>query len=270
LIAPACHDTAAAISGIPAQGDDWAYISSGTWSLVGTLLDKPCAGAEAAQLNFTNLGAVGGRICFLRNVNGLWLLNQCVDAWRAAGECQSAENLIDAAARFPAPEIFIDVDDPDLLAPGDMPRRLSSQLERKYGTKAPSPASPAAMTSLIFHSLAARYAQVLRQAEALTGKHFEHLYVVGGGSKNVMLNRLTQRATGKQLIVGAQESSTIGNFSVQLAALDQVHSNDANRQGVEHGPVSRWAAMLSGPIQSLHSAVGVRHARAAQGIEENT
>ena len=129
LIAPACHDTASAIAGIHAHGDDWAYISSGTWSLVGTLLDQPWAGPEAARLNFTNEGGVGGTICFLRNVNGLWLQDQWMEAWKANGEHHSVEDLIDAAATLPSPQALIDVDDPQLIAPGRMPERIATQLE---------------------------------------------------------------------------------------------------------------------------------------------
>ncbi len=267
LIAPACHDTASAIAGIPARGDDWAYISSGTWSLVGALLDKPCAGPEAARLNFTNEGGVGGKICFLRNVNGLWLLNQCMEAWQASGESRTVESILDAAAKLPAPKFLFDVDDPDLLSPGNMPERIALQLERKHGPQAELLSSPPAMTNLILHSLAARYAALLDQVEGLTGKQFQRLYVVGGGSKNTLLNRLTQRATEKQLIVGAQESSTLGNFSVQLAALEQMHATGAGRYGVEHDSVARWAAVLSGPILSLHSTLGLRPTDAMQSTE---
>ena len=125
----ACHDTASAIAGIHAQGNDWAYISSGTWSLVGALLDQPCAGPESARLNFTNEGGVGGKICFLRNVNGLWLLNQCIEAWQSDGEHRTAEQLVEAASVLPAPEALLDVDDPQFFAPGRMPERIAMQLE---------------------------------------------------------------------------------------------------------------------------------------------
>ncbi len=268
LIAPACHDTASAIAGISvedgAQDGDWAYISSGTWSLVGTLLDAPCAGSEAARLNFTNEGGVGGKICFLRNVNGLWLLNQCVDAWQAAGNRPSMESLLQAAARLPAPEILLDVDDPDLLVPGNMPDKILAQLQKKCGTAALSFSSPAAMTNLILHSLALRYATVLHQAETLTGKKFARLYVVGGGNKNLLLNQLTRQATGLELLCGAQESSTLGNFSVQLAALENIDRSSTN-QGVEHGAVAFWAGVLG---NSIHAAAKIRPENAALAIEE--
>lgn len=247
LIAPACHDTASAIAGIPAQGNDWAYISSGTWSLVGTLLDKPCAGAEAARLNFTNEGGVGGTFCFLRNVNGLWLLNQCMEAWQSAGERRSLESLLVNAATLPAPKVLLDVDDPDLLAPGNMPERILAQLVRKQSPSEEARTCPAAMISLILHSLAARYATVLQQAEALTERHFQRLYVVGGGTKNALLNRLTQQATGLEIFLGAQESSTLGNFSVQLATLEKMQAGGRPHDGVEHDAVARWATVLSAP-----------------------
>ena len=170
LIAPACHDTASAIAGIHAHGDDWAYISSGTWSLVGTLLDQPCAGPESARLNFTNEGGVGGTICFLRNVNGLWLQDQCMEAWKSDGEHRTVEELIEAAATLPSPQALIDVDDPQLIAPGRMPERIAMQLENAGVSAKPFLRSPPAMINLILHSLAARYAAVLHQIEALTAK----------------------------------------------------------------------------------------------------
>ena len=272
LIAPACHDTASAIAGIPARGGsgrNWAYISSGTWSLVGTVLDEPCAGPEAARLNFTNEGGIGGKFCFLRNVNGLWLLNQCMDAWQATGERWTVESLIEAAAKLPTPAILLDVDDPDLLTPGNMPEKIAAQTTQKQAAEVELRSSPPAMAGLILHSLARRCATVLQEAETLTGIQFEHLYVVGGGSRNKLLNRLTQRATGMHLIVGAAESSTHGNFAVQIAALEQVHPAAASAAGVEHDAVARWAAALPDPLQSFTSHTGDSPTRAAQPDKEN-
>ena len=252
LIAPACHDTASAIAGIHAHGDDWAYISSGTWSLVGTVLDRPCAGPESARLNFTNEGGVGGTICFLRNVNGLWLQDQCMEAWKADGESRSVEELIEAAAKLPSPQSLIDVDDPQLIAPGRMPERIATQLEDAGISAKPFLSSPPAMVNLILHSLAARYAAVIDQIEALTAKKFRRLYIVGGGSRNLLLNRLTQRATQLEMVCGAQESSTLGNLSIQLAALEKPqldlageYGENGNLQGVDREAVSYWAGMLA-------------------------
>ena len=252
LIAPACHDTASAIAGIHAQSDDWAYISSGTWSLVGTLLDQPCAGPESARLNFTNEGGVGRTICFLRNVNGLWLQDQCVEAWKADGEHRTVEELLEAAATLPSPHVLIDVDDPQLIAPGRMPERIAMQLENGGVPAKPFLSSPPAMINLILHSLAARYAAVLHQIETLTAKQFRRLYIVGGGSRNLLLNRLTQRATQLELVCGAQESSTLGNVSIQLAALERRQfesvgecGENVEQQGVDREAVSSWAGVLA-------------------------
>ncbi len=252
LIAPACHDTASAIAGIHAHGDDWAYISSGTWSLVGTLLDHPCAGPESASLNFTNEGGVGGAICFLRNINGLWLQDQCMETWKAAGESHSVEDLIEAASKLPSPESLIDVDDPQLIAPGKIPERIATQLENAGISAKPFLSSPPAMVNLILHSLAARYAAVIDQIETLTSKRFRRLYIVGGGSRNLLLNRLTQRATQLELVCGAQESSTLGNISIQLAALEKQqfdpigeYRENVQQAGVDREAVSSWAGMLA-------------------------
>jgi rhamnulokinase len=163
LIAPACHDTAAAIAGIPATGNDWAYISSGTWSLVGTLIEQPRNGPEAAADNFTNLGAVGDRICFHKNVNGMWLIRQCTDQWALDGRVWPVADLVAASEKVPCPEGLLDVDDPDLLLPERMPQRINSQrAQRGLAPLDESPANAPAFASLIFHSLAARYAKCPR------------------------------------------------------------------------------------------------------------
>lgn len=243
LIAPACHDTASAVAGIPAYGDDWAFLSSGTWSLVGTLLHQPCASQEAARFNFTNEGAVGGNICFLRNVNGLWLLQQCIAAWNAAGERWSMEALVAAAESVPSPRYLLNVDDPDLLHPDRMPQRIIAALQREHGGVLSSLTdTPPAIARLVLQSLAARYAAVLREAELLTAHKFRRMFVVGGGSKNRLLNTLTQQATGLEIVRGDAESSTLGNFAVQLAALNNAESKTA---GVQHKDGLHWAAVLS-------------------------
>ncbi|HET9086917.1 MAG TPA: rhamnulokinase family protein [Acidobacteriaceae bacterium] len=241
LIAPACHDTASAVAGIPAEGDEWAFLSSGTWSLVGTLLKVPCAGRDAAEFNFTNEGAADGNICFLRNINGLWLLQCCMDTWKAVGKPLTLESLLEAAGKLPPPPRLLDVDDPELLSPRDMPQRISNCLYSQHPEASPTdPSTPAAIVNLIMHSLAARYAAVLKQAEQLTGKRFQHLYVVGGGSRNNLLNQLTQQATGLDVICGAVESSTIGNFAVQLSALESGSRTTASQEDI-----SKWARVLN-------------------------
>ena len=244
LLAPACHDTASAIAGIPAQGDDWAFISSGTWSLVGTVLDQPCATPDAMRANFTNLGGAGGQTCFLKNVNGMWLLQRCLDHWQANGQAAwTASELIEEVGKLPAPAVLLDIDDPDLLLPGDMPERINHQLRRRgFAPLASGPASAPAYANLIFHSLAERYAQVLRSAAAVAGKKFNRLFIVGGGSRNRALNRLTSERAGLPVELGSPESATIGNFAVQLAALEcgSWSSPEVPREAIAH-----WAASLA-------------------------
>jgi rhamnulokinase len=219
LIAPACHDTASAIAGIPGSTDDTAYISSGTWSLVGAVLDRPCNTPQAFEKDFTNQGGVAGQTCFHKNVNGMWLLRQCIDCWNAQGNLQwTVPELIARADGLPADQTF-DVDQEDLMLPGDVPGRINQQ--RRQAGLAPlseeSQDAPA-LASLILHSLAARYAEVFRDLVNVTGKQLRQLYIVGGGSRNQVLNRLTQQATGLKVHCGYVESATIGNFALQLAA----------------------------------------------------
>ena len=241
LIVPGCHDTASAVAGIPAVGDDWAYLSSGTWSLVGAVLDRPCATAGANAAGFTNLGAVGGQVLFHKNVNGLWLLQQSQQAWADAGQPWDVGDLVSAAASAVAPPGLIDADDPDLLLPGDMPARINRQRSRKsLPPLSTDPAAAPAFARLIFESLAARYATVLADIRRFTTRPLRRLFVVGGGSQNALLNRLTADATGLEVHRGAVESSTIGNLAVQLAVVIDGRADTAT--------VARWAAALQPPM----------------------
>ena len=221
LIAPACHDTASAIAGIPALGEDWAYISSGTWSLVGALVPAPIRTAEACADGFTNLAGAGGLTCFHVNVNGMWLLRQSMHEWEKAGKEWDVAELVAAAELEPTPAALIDVDEPELLLPGDMLHRINAQLVRAgHAPLDESPEKAPAFASLIFHSLAARYKQVLEKISAHTGKRLKRLFIVGGANRNQFLNRLTAEATGLEVHRGSPESSTIGNFAIQLAVLE--------------------------------------------------
>jgi rhamnulokinase len=247
LIAPACHDTASAIAGIPATGNDWAYISSGTWSLVGTLLEQPRNGEAAAEENFTNLGAVGGRICFHKNVNGMWLVRQCVEKWAADGKSWTVPELVAAAEKIAKPHGLLDVDDPDLLLAGRMPQRINAQRLRKgFEVLDERPENAPMFASLIFHSLAWRYAKVLDRVAFHSGKKLKRLFVVGGASQNDYLNRLTKEATGLEVFRGAAESSTVGNFAVQLAVLEG--GRDA-ATGAYAEQVSRWAGLFVSALE---------------------
>ena len=242
LVAPACHDTASAVAAIPLDGEDWAYISSGTWSLVGTLLDHPITGAEACAAGFTNQGAAGNRVCFHKNVNGMWLLKQTLAQLCPDGERWPMQGLIAAAESLLVPDSLLDIDDPDLLLPGAMASRINAQLRKKgRATIEETPDGAPRFASVIFHSLAARYATVLRDAERLTRKRFRRLAVVGGGSLNRFLNRLTAEATGLEVCCGVAESATIGNFAIQLATWEGEQNSPAR--------IAHWAHLLT----TLHS-----------------
>jgi rhamnulokinase len=243
LIAPACHDTASAIASIPDTGDDWAYISSGTWSLVGTVLTSPINSPLARSENFTNLRGVDGTICFHKNVNGMWLLRQCLEAWNQAAAQPNSKpltvtQLIHEAASVPPRNYALDVDDPDLLLPGHMPDRINAQLRRRNLPELdPTPLHAPEFASFVFHSLAARYAEVLRNVAIITGKRLHRLYIMGGGSQNEHLNRLTAEATDLQVLRAGTECSTLGNFAVQLASLEPPDSPNGR-------PTAAWAARL--------------------------
>ena len=243
LIVPACHDTASAIAAIPAQGNDWAFISSGTWSLVGTVLDAPCVSDEARQMNFTNLGGVGGTICFLKNVNGMWLLSECMEEWERLGIPYTLAELLEQCASLAKPRVLIDVDDPQLLAPGNMLGKINAQLavHGQENISADYKSAPR-FAKVIFHSLAKRYAEVLAATETITGKKFKRLFIVGGGSKNSLLNRLTAEYSALEVIPGSSESTTIGNFAIQMAALQ---NEGGSSSGVSANSVAGFAETIS-------------------------
>ncbi len=237
LIAPACHDTASAIAGIAMREQPCAYISSGTWSLIGTVLDAPHNGPAARDGNYTNLAAAGGRTLFHKGVSGMWLLRQCLLHWEQEhAASHDLPALLQAAEAAPAPTRCLDVEDPELLLPGDMPARINTHLSQHRCTPLPTASEAAPLyASLIFHSLAAYYATVLREIQAITGKQFRSIHIVGGGSRNTLLNRLVAERTGLPVVAGCPESSTLGNFAVQLAALDGGAIADA---------VQQWALRL--------------------------
>jgi len=243
VILPACHDTASAVAAIPAVGDDWAFISSGTWSLVGTVLNAPCVTGEACAQNFTNLGGVSGRISFLKNVNGLWLLRQCMDEWELQGFNISFEDIVSRCASLPAPPALINVDEPELMLPGNMLGKINSQLERVGQPHfTVNHSNILLVANTIFHSMARRYAEVLSATGKITGRKLRRLFIVGGGSKNRLLNRLTAERTGLEIVLGSPESTTIGNFAVQMAALE---NPQACAGGVTADSVAKWAEWLS-------------------------
>ena len=238
LIVPACHDTASAIAGIPSNLDSTAYICSGTWSLVGTLSPTPITRPEAMQARYTNQGAASGGFCFHTNVNGMWLIKQCMDSWAEQGRAWTIEDLVASAAAAKTPAI-IDVDAEPLLLDGNMPERINQELKLRGLDPIPDVAgNEPAFARLIFESLAGRYATALAHLEEMLDRKLDRIHVLGGGSRNKLLLALTSDRTGLPVEAGEPESSTIGNFAVQLAA-DECRGNPLAADAVRH-----WAAQL--------------------------
>jgi rhamnulokinase len=242
LIAPACHDTGAAVAGIPDASDDWAFISSGTWSLVGTVLEHPCVSLSAFQNNLSNEGGLESRIRFLKNVNGMWLIEESLHFWRDAGTNWNIASLIESCQKLSAPTELLDVDDPELQLPGEMPWRINRVLAKKsLAPYSEAPQNGPRLANLIFHSLAARYASVLDMIRSVTGKTIRRIYIVGGGSRNAYLNRLLHERTGLEVIRGPVESSTIGNAAIQMAVLDGA----VGPLGVSAARTAEWSGGLA-------------------------
>ena len=248
VIAPATHDTASAVVGTPLL-PGWAYISSGTWSLVGVERTAPLltAGAEAA--NFTNEGGAGGTIRFLKNVMGLWVLEGCRREW--GGAAPDIEALIAGAAALPGPVGIIDVDDYGLLHPASMLGAIGAQL---VATGQRVPEAPVAMARVVFDSLALGYARVIAAIERLTGEPIAGIHVVGGGSRNAYLNQATADATGKPVLAGPVEATAAGNVIVQAVATGRLASIADGRAALARGlalarfeprDAGRWADLCA-------------------------
>jgi sugar (pentulose or hexulose) kinase len=212
LIAVGSHDTASAVAGVPAAGPDFAYISSGTWSLAGVELAAPVLTEASRAANFTNETGIDGTVRYLRNVMGLWLLQESLRGWPAA----SLGSLLDEAARRPPLRFVIDPDDPVFLPPGDMPGRIASWLA---GRGEAVPSEPAETVRCILDSLALAYRRAITEAQSLSGRHADVVHVVGGGARNSLLCQLTADATGLPVVSGPAEATALGNVLGQARAL---------------------------------------------------
>jgi rhamnulokinase len=214
VIAPACHDTGSAVAAISAR-DGTAFLSSGTWSLLGTELDAPVITPEALRLNFTNEGGVSGTTRLLKNVMGLWMLQGCRHFWSAHGHSYEYRNLMQMASRQPAFAHLVDPDDESFLRPPDMPAAIDEFCRK---THQPAPASHGAYVRCVLESLALKYRLVLRSLEQISGKRIEQIRVIGGGSKNRLLNQFTADATGRKVLAGPAEATALGNIAMQVLA----------------------------------------------------
>lgn len=217
VVAVGSHDTASSVVAIPAApGGRFAYISSGTWSLVGVELESPVLTDAAQRANFTNEGGVDGRIRFLRNVMGLWILQECLRAWGGEGDVPDLAELLGQAAHAPAFVALFDPDAPGFLAPGNMPERVTNAC-RASGQ--PSPSGRAEMVRAIIESLALAYRRTVRAAQELSAREIEVVHIVGGGSRNELLSQLTADACGLPVLAGPVEASALGNVLVQARTL---------------------------------------------------
>jgi len=227
VVASCSHDTAAAIAAVPVGSDcSWAYLSSGTWSILGTEYNESCLIDEGLQAGFTHEVGLNGSGQILKNLVGLWIVQECNRSWREAGKNYSYDDLVRMAEAEGPSQAHINIEDPRFLSPGDMPRKMADFCRE---TDQPTPQSPPQFVRVALESLALSYARVLSQLSALTGRRFDVLHLVGGGSQNNLLNQLTASAAGIPVLAGPSEATTAGNVLVQGIALGQVESAERLR-----------------------------------------
>ncbi len=244
VYATASHDTASAVAAAPAEGSDWCYISSGTWSLLGVELDSPIVNADSLALNFTNEIGAAGRVRFLKNIAGLWILQECRRAWALEGREYSYEELAQLAAAAPPAPVYLNPD--DFTSPGDMPARIA-RFCRDSGV--PAPEEPGPMARLVLESLAVSYRDKILSLEKLLGRPIHRIHIFGGGSRNRLLNQLTADYSNKPVIAGPAEATAAGNVLVQAMGAGAVKDLDEARAIVRASfPLERFE-----PRPAVHS-----------------
>ena len=231
VIAVASHDTASAVAAVPAEkGSRFAYISSGTWSLLGAELKAPLCREEVMRANYTNEGGLCGTTRLLKNIMGLWIIQECKRAWDREGAEIGFGEIVKLAEAAPAFKAVIDVDDPCFMAPGGMPERIQDYCRR---TNQPVPETRGEIARVVYEGLALKYRWAIERLEKdLLGHEIDVLHIVGGGSKNEMLNRFTAQAIGRKVVAGPSEGTVIGNLLVQAMALGAIDGLDALREVV--------------------------------------
>ncbi|CAE7409301.1 rhaB, partial [Symbiodinium sp. CCMP2456] len=229
VVAPGTHDTASAVAAVPAAGEEpgsWAYLSSGTWSLLGVELDRPMTSREAFEAGFTNEQGVAGKTRFLRNIAGLWLVQELRRDLERQGKSYDYAQLADLAAEAPALRTIVDPNAEDLASPGDSIAKLRGHAER---TAQPIPDTPGQLARCCLDSLALCYADTIERIESLTDYRIATLYLVGGGVNNRLLNQLAADATGRTVKLGPSEATALGNALVQAMGLGLVKDIEALR-----------------------------------------
>lgn len=240
------HDTGSAVAAVPAVGANWAYLSSGTWSLMGVEIAEPLINDRCRELNFTNEIGHGGTVRLLKNIIGLWLVQECRRVWAAAGEVHDYAELTELAAAAEPFRSLIDPDDERFLAPADMPAAIADYCRE---TGQPEPRTPGEFARCCFESLALLYRRTLRRLAALTGMTIETLHIVGGGSRNELLNQFAADACEVKVVAGPVEATALGNVLVQAIAVGEVRDLATGRQLVAEsfgvrtippGPPTAW------------------------------
>ena len=239
VIAVGCHDTASAVAAVPAAVEHWAYLSSGTWSLMGVETLAPVINARALEMNFTNEGGVAGTIRLLKNIMGLWLLQECRRQWQRDGRHYDYAQLTHEAETAAPFRSLINPDAPAFLNPENMPQAIADFCRR---TQQPVPQNDGEFSRCIYESLALQYRRVMAMLEELQGKKIEVLHIVGGGSQNALLNQFTADVIGKPVLAGPIEATALGNVAVQAMAVGEFR----------HLAEARQAIRNSFPIQEFH------------------
>jgi rhamnulokinase len=220
VLAPATHDTGSAVAGTP-LAPGWAYVSSGSWSLVGVERPSPLVNDEVARANFTNEGGVLGTVRFLKNVMGLWILDSCRHEWEERGLSADLDVLLAAAAAIERPPGLVFPDHPRFFSPKSMTAELQGALAE---TGQPVPDDPARLTRVVLDSLAFRYASVVRAIEGLTGETVPGLHIIGGGCQNDILSQATADAAARPVLAGPAEATATGNLLLQALASGRIAS----------------------------------------------
>jgi rhamnulokinase len=231
VVAGAGHDTASAVAAVPASSQDYIFLSSGTWSLMGVELDQPMINAESLAANMTNEGGVGNKIRFLKNIVGLWMLQECRHQWSRCGFEYDYNQLSKMASEAPAFGPLVNPDDDRFLAPGDMVAAIQSYCQE---TNQAVPTSEGAIVRCVLESLAMEYRWVAEQLDRLIGKVHATIHIIGGGSQNRLLNQFTANATGKEVVAGPVEATAIGNILVQAIAVGAIDSLVEGREIISH------------------------------------
>lgn len=221
VVASCSHDTAAAVAAVPAEGEEWAYISSGTWSLLGIEAPEPIVSAKGREYNFSNEIGYNGTVRFLKNITGLWIVQECRREWAKEGRNYTYDELTSMAENSEPLKCFINTAERRFVEPNDMPRKVVDYC-RETGQM--TPRTEGEIVRCILESLALQYHQTMLEIEMITGRRFKFFHIVGGGCKNPLLNQLTADATKLTVLAGPTEATAIGNILVQAIALGHLGS----------------------------------------------